>query len=124
MHKGLVEMSAPDAVQPTTGVVPGPLTPEVAAELFGVIADPDRLRIIGLALAGQSITVDELEAVVVGDRDELLAHLEALADERIVTLNEVDGAVQVSARSPYTADFVAASRAWLTDLLGGPVVKA
>ncbi len=117
-------MSSPDAVLPTTGVVPGPLTPETAAEFFGVIADPDRLRIIGLALAAQSISVDELEAVVVGNRDELLAHLQALSDERIVTLIEVDGVVQVSTRSPYTADFVAASRAWLTDLLGGPVVKA
>ncbi|MCA1942668.1 MAG: helix-turn-helix domain-containing protein [Yonghaparkia sp.] len=106
------------------GVVPGPLTAERAAELFGVIAHPDRLRIIGLVIAAQSVSLDELEAVVEGDRAVLIAHLDALIAERILALTEVDGVVQVSARSPYTDDFVTASRAWLTDLLGGPVVKA
>lgn len=106
------------------GVVPGPLTPERAAELFTVIAHPDRLRIIGLALAARSVTLDELEKVITGDRGVLIAHVDALIAERILELTEVDGVVQVSARSPYTADFVNASRAWLTDLLGGPVVKA
>lgn len=107
---------------PPARTVPGPLRPDAAAELFCVIAKHDRLRILGLALATRSITLDELEDVGLGDRAALLAHLTALADEQIVELSEADGALRVEVASPYAREFFEAARAWLTDLHRGPVV--
>jgi DNA-binding transcriptional ArsR family regulator len=105
------------------GKVPGALTAESAAEVFGILAHPARPRVIGLALATNAISVDELQVVLGIDRADLLAHLDALTAKRIITVAEVNGVSQVSASSAYTDDFVNAARAWLTDLLGGPVVK-
>jgi len=108
---------------PPARTVPGPLAPDAAAELFCVIAKHDRLRILGLALATRSVTVDELEAIGLGDREALMAHLHALADEQIVALAEVDGVLRVEVASPYARAFFEATRAWLADLRGGPLVK-
>lgn len=103
-------------------IVPGPLTPDVAAELFCAIAKHERLRILGLALATRSVTLDELEAVGLGDRETLVAHLHALADQHIIELSEVDGRLRVEVSSPYAHEFFEATRAWVADLRGGPVV--
>lgn len=115
-------MLMPVSTPPTARTVPGPLAAEAATELFCVIAKHERLRILGLALATRSLTLDELEAVGLGDRAALLTHLRALADEQTVELSETDGALRVAVVSPYAREFFEATRAWLTDLHRGPVV--
>lgn len=116
----LMAVSAP--APQTTRAVPGPLTPAEAADLFCVIAKHERLRILGLALATRSVSIDELEAIGVGDRDTLMAHLHALADKGIVALTDDDGVVGVEVRSAFTKEFFDATRVWMADLCCGSAV--
>ena len=116
-------MLMPVPATPPVRTAPGPLTADAAADLFCVIAKHERLRMLGLALATRSVTLDELEAVGLGDREALMAHLRALADQQIIALAEIDGVVRVEVRSPYTRTFFEATRALLADLRGGPLVK-
>jgi hypothetical protein len=115
-------MLMPVPATPSAHTVPGPLTADDAAELFCVIAKHERLRILGLALATRSVTLDELEAVGVGDHDALIGHLRALAAEGILEVSDDDGVLRIAVRSPYLRQFVEATRAWMTDLRGGPLV--
>lgn len=115
-------MLMPTPARPAAQTVPAPLTAEQAAELFCVIAKHERLRIIGLALATRSVTVDELEAIGVGDHDALMAHLRELASLNIIELRDDNGTQRVQVRSPFTKVFFDATRDLMADLRGGPLV--